>query len=342
MSSVGIIANPRAGKDIRRLVAHGSILDTQEKVYIVRRAILGLEGAGVKEVVFMPDPSGIGMKALSGIDRQLKLQPRFLEMLIRDDASDSTRAGELMHEQGTRCLIVIGGDGTNRVVAKGCGSLPLVPISTGTNNTFSRSLESTLAGFAAGLYATRGLSREEFTLPSKRLNLYRDGTLEDIALIDVAVCDYQFVGARALWEVPRLKEVFLTQGTPMNMGLASIGGMVHPISPRQEGGLHLTLGEDGTPVIAAIAPGLIAPVGVRSHQLMSAGARFPVSFEPSILALDGERELMVNAKDTWEVALTWDGPRVLNIEKVLETARKSAPFNSKLSNGDQTFPPLCY
>ena len=44
MTSVGIIANPRAGKDIRRLVAHGSILDTQEKVYIVRRAILGLEG----------------------------------------------------------------------------------------------------------------------------------------------------------------------------------------------------------------------------------------------------------------------------------------------------------
>ena len=51
MTSVGIIANPRAGKDIRRLVAHGSILDTQEKVYIVRRAILGLEGAGVDEVV---------------------------------------------------------------------------------------------------------------------------------------------------------------------------------------------------------------------------------------------------------------------------------------------------
>ena len=254
MSSVGIIANPRAGKDIRRLVAHGSILDTQEKVYLVRRAILGLEGAGVKEVVFMPDPSGIGVKALSGIDGQLKLQPRFLEMLIRDDALDSTRAGELMREQGTRCMIVIGGDGTNRAVAKGCGPLPLASISTGTNNTFPRFLESTLAGLAAGLYATRGLSWEKFTLPSKRLNLYRNGTLEDIALIDVAVCDYQFVGARALWEVPRLKEVFLTQGTPMNMGLASIGGMLHPISPRQEGGLHLALGEGGTPVTAAIAP----------------------------------------------------------------------------------------
>ncbi|MBI3300514.1 MAG: NAD(+)/NADH kinase, partial [Deltaproteobacteria bacterium] len=176
MSSVGIIANPRAGKDIRRLVAHGSILDTQEKVYIVRRAILGLEGAGVKEAVFMPDPSSIGIKALSGIDGQLKLQPRFLEMFIRDDASDSIRAGKLMHEQGVSCMIVIGGDGTNRVVAKGCGSLPLVSISTGTNNAFPRFLESTLAGLAAGLYATRGLSWEEFTLPSKRLNLYRNGT----------------------------------------------------------------------------------------------------------------------------------------------------------------------
>ena len=65
MSSVGIIANPRAGKDIRRLVAHGSILDTQEKVYIVRRAILGIQGAGANEVVLFPDPANIFTKALS-------------------------------------------------------------------------------------------------------------------------------------------------------------------------------------------------------------------------------------------------------------------------------------
>ena len=68
MSSVGIIANPRAGKDIRRLVAHGSVLDTQEKVYIVRRAILGLDSAGVDEVVLFPDPANICNKALSGIN----------------------------------------------------------------------------------------------------------------------------------------------------------------------------------------------------------------------------------------------------------------------------------
>jgi len=321
MTSVGIIANPRAGKDIRRLVAHGSILDTQEKVYIVRRAILGLEGAGVDEVVFFPDPVGIGMKALAGINETLRLKPRFLEMSVYDEAADSTRAARLMHEQGVACVIVIGGDGTNRVVTKGCGSMPLVPLSTGTNNAFPRFLESTLAGLAAGHYAARRLPREDFTIPTKRLDLYKNGVLEDVALVDVAVCDYQFIGARALWEVERLKELFLTQGQPTNIGLASIGGMVHPIRPQDDGGLYVQLGTNGRSIIAAIAPGLVASVGVQRHLLLQLGVRVPVSFTPSILALDGEREILVNAADHWEVGLSWGGPRVLDIEKVMEAAR---------------------
>ena len=322
MTSVGIIANPRAGKDIRRLVAHGSILDTQEKVYIVRRAILGLDGAGVDEVVFFPDPVGIGLKALSGINEPLRLKPRFLEMSVYDEAADSTRAAKLMHEQGVACVIVIGGDGTNRVVTKGCSSMPLIPLSTGTNNAFPRFLESTLAGLAAGHYAARRLAREEFTVPTKRLDLYKDGVLEDVALVDVAVCDYQFIGARALWEVERLKELFLTQGQPTNIGMASIGGMLHPIRPQDDSGLYLQLGTGGRSITAAIAPGLVTSVGVRRHAVMQLGTRVPISFVPSILALDGEREILENAADHWEVGLSWDGPRVLDLEKVMEAARK--------------------
>lgn len=323
MTSVGIIANPRAGKDIRRLVAHGSVLDTQEKVYIVRRAILGLNGAGVDEVVFLPDPVGIGVKALSGITETLRIQPRFLEMPVYDEAADSTRAARLMHEQGVACVIVIGGDGTSRVVAKGSGDMPLIPLSTGTNNAFPRFLESTLAGLAAGYYAARQLKWAEFTTPTKRFNLYRNGALEDIALVDVAVCDYQFVGARALWEVDRLKELFLTQGQPTNIGMASIGGMVHPIRPSEDNGLYLQLGNHGSAITAAIAPGLVARVGVQTHAVMPLGKRLPVTFLPSILALDGEREIVVNAADRWDVELSWSGPRVLDIEKVMDTARGS-------------------
>ena len=112
-------------------------------------------------------------------------------------------AAQLMREQGVACVIVIGGDGTNRVVTKGSGSMPLVPLSTGTNNAFPQFLESTLAGLAAGYYAVRHFSPATCTRPTKRLNLYRNGMLEDIALVDAAVCDYQFVGARAVWEAER-------------------------------------------------------------------------------------------------------------------------------------------
>ena len=321
MSSVGIIANPRAGKDIRRLVAHGSILDTQEKVYIVRRAILGIQGAGADEVVLFPDPANIFTKALSGIENELRISPRFLEMSIFDEASDSTRAAQLMREQGVACVIVIGGDGTNRVVTKGSGSMPLVPLSTGTNNAFPQFLESTLAGLAAGYYATRQFSPETCSRPTKRLNLYRNGTLEDIALVDAAVCDYQFVGARAVWEAERLKELFLTQGQPTNIGLASIGGSLHPIRPADDAGLYVRLGGNTRSINAPIAPGMVVSIPVQHHGLMELGTRLPVTFTPSIIALDGERELVVNADDRWEVELSWDGPRVLDIEKVMDAAR---------------------
>ena len=43
MATVGIIANPASGKDIRRLVAHASVFDNNEKINIVRRVLLGLD-----------------------------------------------------------------------------------------------------------------------------------------------------------------------------------------------------------------------------------------------------------------------------------------------------------
>ena len=104
--------------------------------------------------------------------------------------------------------------------------------------------------------------------------------------------------------------------------MASISGMVHPIRPQDDGGLYVELGPNGRSITAAIAPGLVTSVGIQRHLLMQLGTRVPVSFTPSILALDGEREILVNATDRWEIGLSWDGPRVLNIEQVMEAARK--------------------
>jgi hypothetical protein len=85
-------------------------------------------------------------------------------------------------------------------------------------------------------------------MPTKRLEIWRDGVLQDIALIDVAVSAQQFVGARALWDVSGIQELFLTQGTPSNIGLSSIAGWTHPITMTDAVGLHLILDNGGRQV----------------------------------------------------------------------------------------------
>ncbi len=58
MSLVGIVANPASGKDIRRLVAHGSVFDNNEKGNILQRILLALDALGVERVSIMPDYYG--------------------------------------------------------------------------------------------------------------------------------------------------------------------------------------------------------------------------------------------------------------------------------------------
>ncbi len=57
--SVGIIANPASGSDIRRLVSAASGFTIAEKTNIVRRLCLGMQVTGVNRVYLMPDRSGI-------------------------------------------------------------------------------------------------------------------------------------------------------------------------------------------------------------------------------------------------------------------------------------------
>jgi predicted polyphosphate/ATP-dependent NAD kinase len=319
---VGCIANPMAGKDIRRLVAYGSRIDNQEKVNIVRRILLGLESAGVAEVLLMPDTFRIAHKALEGIHQPLQLRMHILDMDVRGDAHDSLRATQQMCDAGAQCLLILGGDGTHRVVAKASGAIPLVPISTGTNNVFPQMVEGTVAGLAAGFYVRHALQLDGVIVPTKRLEIWHDDTLQDIALVDVAVSAQQFVGARALWDVSDIQELFLTQGTPSNIGLSAIAGWSHPIAMADATGLQLILGQNGRQVRAPIAPGLIVPVGISRERIIQPGERIPIRHAPAILALDGERELLVRQGERWEVALSWDGPKVLDVDRTLLLAQR--------------------
>ena len=73
MASIGIIANPASGKDIRRLVSYATTIDNQEKVNIVKRIVLAAQAMGVDTVWFMPDTFQIGWTVISDLSADGRL-----------------------------------------------------------------------------------------------------------------------------------------------------------------------------------------------------------------------------------------------------------------------------
>lgn len=326
MPTVGIIANPASGKDIRRLVAHGSVFDNHEKVNILRRLLVALDAVGVRQVIFMPDYYSLGERSQDGL--KLSLTRSLLAMPVQANEQDSAEAARRFREMGVGCILTLGGDGTNRAVAKGCGAIPLVPISTGTNNVFPYMVESTVAGLAAGLVATGVVDVERVTFTSKRLEVRGSSRLMDIALIDAVVCADLFIGSRALWDPTRVREIVLTSAQPGSIGMSAVGSCLHPISLRDVMGMYLRLGEGGSQVLAPIAPGLIVPVGVRDYRLLSLGEEVILDSAPCTIALDGERTIEVGRDHELTVRLTNDGPRVVDIGKCMADAARAGVFRS--------------
>jgi predicted polyphosphate/ATP-dependent NAD kinase len=326
VTTVGIIPNPASGKDIRRLVALGLTVDNNEKVNVVRRVLLGLQSAGVENVVFMPDYFGIGRKALDSA--QIEISASFVEMRVHGTQQDSTDAARIMAEMGVGCIITLGGDGTNRAVAKGCGDVPLVPISTGTNNVFPYMIEGTLAGIAAGVVAQQVTPLNDVTRRAKRLEILRDGEIIDIALIDVVVSDDVFIGSRAIWDMSKVRTIILSRAEPSNIGLSSVGGNLYCADLDEYHGVYLEVGHGKMHVTAPIAPGLIDQVSISGYRLLKIGDTVDVNHTPSMLALDGEREVEVQPDMHVSIRLSDRGPLVVDVSRALQEAAHLNAFTN--------------
>jgi predicted polyphosphate/ATP-dependent NAD kinase len=323
VSAVGIVPNPASGKDIRRLVAHGSVFDNHEKANIVGRLLLGLEAVGVERAWIMPDSFGIGLRALEDI-RLSTLQAALLDLPVTHTSVDTERAARRLVDLGVGCIVTLGGDGTNRLVARATREVPLMAVSTGTNNVFPTMVEGTLAGLAAGLVA-RGLA-DAAVQRVACLDVQRDGSPVDLALIDAAVYDERFLGARAVWESTRILEVVLARVEPGSIGLSSIGAHLGVDAPAGSG-LHLRVGEDGQQVLAPIAPGLVASVPVADYRLLGAGDTVRVCQpRPCTLALDGEREVALPGGAEVCIGLNADGPRVVDVRQAIALAAQRGVF----------------
>ena len=341
MVLVGIIANPSASKDIRRLVAQARVVPDWEKVNILRRVLLGLEAVGVDRVVAMPDSSHLAMRARE--DPNLSLSLELLEMPTYFEEGDTVRAARKMEEMGVACLVTLGGDGTNRAVARGSSSIPLVPISTGTNNVFPTMIEGTQAGLVAGLIAAGRLPVDRAALVSKTIEIYVDGKFRDMALVDVALSRERFVATRAIWDMNSVYEVFLTRAEPSSIGLSSVGARLHPLGLDDDRGLNyqvascLDAGAAGpapsgpggeTVVLAPIAPGVVPLVSIAAWRFML--LQEPISVERRLctVALDGERAFTVTPSEQLELVMKRNGPPVVQVDASLRLAAGLGLFNS--------------
>jgi predicted polyphosphate/ATP-dependent NAD kinase len=313
-ATVGLIANPAAGRDIRRLTARASVVPNHEKASIVRRLLHGLAAAGVDTVVYLADNAGIVAAAVDGGRPPLAMDA--LDFRAHGWASDSTEAAGLLAAAGVGAIVTLGGDGTNRAVAAACGDVPLVAISTGTNNVFPTMVDGTVAGLAAGLVATGAVPADRVARRVKRVEVQAGGTA-DFALVDAAACTDPFVGTRAIWDPGRVRALVLTRAEPWSVGLSAIGGGLRPLGPDEPAGLYVELG-DGPAVAAAVAPGVVARVPVRGWRLLELDE--PVAFggDARTVALDGERELAVDGGAT--AAVTRNGPRLVDIRATLQAA----------------------
>ncbi len=189
MISIGIIANPASGKDIRRLVSHATVIDNNEKINIVERIVLGAQALGVERVYMMPDSYNMGYRVEDALNtcNELKCDINVINILRFDGMEDTVNAAKFMEENNVGCIVTLGGDGTNRAVAKAVKDTPLISISTGTNNVYPVMMEGTVAGMAAAAVASGRFDKRLFIRRDKRIEIYKDGELIDIALIDACL-----------------------------------------------------------------------------------------------------------------------------------------------------------
>jgi predicted polyphosphate/ATP-dependent NAD kinase len=327
---VGIIANPASGTDIRRLVALGTVFGTQEKINIVQRILAGLHAAEVERFYIMPDAFHIGQRALERLPAHLahlRGQVTILDMAIGHEAEDSWRAAQELQALEVGCLVVLGGDGTNRVVAKGCGEVPILAVSTGTNNVIPTMIEGTVAGLAAGFVARHSPALTKVAYRAKYLEVCIEGLDPDWALVDVAVVEGTAVGSRAVWDAASVRQVILTRAEPSSTGFSSLGGLLHPISCTNPKGLALRVGKPRVGrVTAPLAPGLLASFSVEAMEEMAIGESISVEGGAKILALDGEREIALRAGRGARVTLRDEGPWFVDVRAALAQAAAQGSF----------------
>lgn len=324
MAIVGIVVNPNAGKDIRRLVSSATHVSDVTKVGIVRRAIVAAAESGATRILLAPDRHRLAERAADG----LNLPVEIVDEPVTGTRHDSIGAARRFWKEGAAAVIALGGDGTSRDVALGWPDAPLIPISTGTNNVFPFTVDGTSAGAAAGLLASGAVAPDEVVRRAKRVSVVvdDDGRHDDVAVVELALVDTRFVGARAVRDAASIRAVVAAVATPASTGLSSIAGRVHPVDRWEPGGVLVRLGRGGRRVRVPLAPGDFTTLEVAEVRPLAEGE--VVEFDgPGVLAFDGERDRPLSPSARVTASVDRSGPLLIDVERVLVLAAREKLFD---------------
>ena len=327
-ATVGVITNPRSGKDIRRLVAHASAPNDTSRIADVRRLIVGAVEGGAELVLLARDLHGLGERAISGLDLPVEL----LDFDVDGSGGDTARAAIAMKERSADVLAVYGGDGTHRQVARGWRDAPIVAVAGGTNNAYPQMIEPTVAGAAAGLAAAGGVPLDDLiAYQSLVIDIDVEGIPADLALIDVAVIRGDTGGSPSLWSLDGVEQIFTAVAEPWSIGLSAFAGLVAPTSRTDDRGVLLDLDPSASQrVRAPIAPGHYVEAGLQSVSVVEAEQGVTVR-GPAVFAVDGERAGALEDGQWASMTLRRNGPRVIDIRRTFSLAVRRGHFYTEVN-----------
>lgn len=318
---LGVIANPMSGRDVRRLVGRAQTHTPEAKRNQLQRAVVGAVAAGVKKVLLVRDLFRVSERAVDLL--RIGAEMEFLDIgKLETKPSDTLRAVEAMRKAGCGALLVLGGDGTQRLVAKAWPDAPLLPLSTGTNNVFPETVEATTAGAAAGLVASGRVALEDVAQRAKLIfAVFEDGT-ENLAVIDGVLVAGDHPGSFMPFEPEKIRHVLLSRAEPDAVGMSPIGGLLEPTTADDDFGVVVECtakGEGGRPLLVPVSPGLFRTAYVKSARRVDLGEEV-VMRGPGLLEFDGDRERVLASGERVHLRVVREGPWVIDTARALRVA----------------------
>lgn len=329
MGVVGVIANPMSGRDVRRLAARASSQTPESKRDQVARAVVGAVAGGARRVLVMREPLGISVGAVANL--RLDAEIEVLDVGARLDAGDTERAAVAMREAGCGALVSLGGDGTQRAVARAWQGAPLVPLSTGTNNVFPLHVEATAAGCAAGLVASGRVALEAVARSSKCVRVEVEGGAPDLALVDAVLLVGDHPGSLLPFDPANLRRLVLARAEPAGCGPAAVGGLLDPLGDETDAGLDVACAPPGRAprrILAPLSPGLFRSTGVEAVRRLDLGEAVELA-GPGLLAFDGDRSTTLAPGQRARLSVVRDGPRVIDVAAALRAGARTGALEDR-------------